>query len=136
MRGYQRRPCHSSPAPGGSDRYSLSITAGPFCIRKAILIHEPINTDTSAFCLSYSSPSIWVPLLPFLFLFFFLCSHSLRKTAVKFLYLSEDQHCARLDGRNNGGSVGGGASATDAGVLSRRAPSVAANQAALGPTRL
>lgn len=31
------------------------------------------------------------------------------------------------------GQWGGGASATDAGVLSLRAPSVAANQAALGP---
>lgn len=40
---------------------------------------------------------------------------------------------ARLDGRNNGGSAEGGAPATDVGVLSRRAPSVAANQGALRP---
>lgn len=54
------------------------------------------------------------------------------KTAVMFPSLSGgDQHCAKVDGRNNGGSVGGGAWATDAGVLSRRAPSAAANQAAL-----
>ena len=66
MRGYQRRPCHSTPAPGGSDRYSLSMTAGPFCIRKAILIHEPINTDTSG--VASATPP---PLFGFLFSFFF-----------------------------------------------------------------
>ena len=73
MRGYQRRPCLCTPAPGGSDRYSLSMTAGPFCIRKAILIHEPINTHTSGFasaappplfrslfsCVSVSLSALW-----------------------------------------------------------------------------
>lgn len=131
MRGYQRRPCHCTPAPGGSDRYSLSMTAGLFCIRKAILIHEPINTDTSGFA-SATPPPLFGCLFSVVF-FFFLFVHSVRKTAVKFSSLSEDQHCTRLDGRNNGGSVGGGASATDAGGLPWRAPSVAANQAALRP---
>lgn len=46
MQGYQWWPCHSTPAPGGSDRYSLSMAAWSFCIRKAILIHDPINTRT------------------------------------------------------------------------------------------
>lgn len=103
MQGYQRRPCRGTPAPGGSVRYSLSMTAGPFCIRKAILIHEPINTDTIGFASTTPPP-------PFgLFVsFFFFCNHW-GKAAVKLLYLSEDQRCARLDGRNNGGSMGGGA---------------------------
>lgn len=125
MWGYQRRPCHCTPAPGGSDRYSLSMTAESFCIRKAILIHEPINTDTRG-CVSATPPPLFGPR-------FFLFVQSERKTAVKFSSLSEDQRCARLDGRNNGGSAGGGSSATDAGVLSWRPPSVAANQAALRP---
>ncbi|KAF3688612.1 E3 ubiquitin-protein ligase PDZRN3-B [Channa argus] len=38
----------------------------------------------------------------------------LGKTAPKFLSLSADQHCARLDGRNHRASVGGAASATGA----------------------
>lgn len=62
MRGYQRRPCQRTPAPGGRDRYSLPMTARSFCVRKAILIHEPINRQ-KRFGLSYSSPSICVPLL-------------------------------------------------------------------------
>lgn len=49
MQGYQWWPCHSTPDPGGRDRYSLSMTAWSFCIRKAILIHDPINTHTSSF---------------------------------------------------------------------------------------
>lgn len=128
MRGYQQRPCHCTPAPGGSDRYSTSMTAGPFCIRKAILIHEPINTDTSGFA------SATPPLVGCLFssVFFSFCLLS-EKNTVKSVSLSVDQHCARLDGRNNGGSVGGGASATNARFLSWHAPSVAANQAALRP---
>lgn len=82
------------------------------------------------FRLSYSSLSIWGPLLYFFILLFI---QSQWKTAVKFWYLSEDQHCASVDGRNNEGSAGGGASATDVGVLSCGAPSAAANQAALRP---
>lgn len=46
---------------------------------------------------------------------------------------SLSQLCARCDGRNNAGSARCGASATDAGVLSWHAPSVAANQAAPRP---
>lgn len=83
MRGYQRRPCHSSPAPGGSDRYSLSITAGPFCIRKAILIHEPINTDTSGFA-SATPP----PPFGYLFsLFFFSFRAVIEKNSSKLVVL-------------------------------------------------
>ncbi len=60
---------------------------------------------------------------------------SVRKIAVKFSSLSEGSALCQSDGRNNGGSVGGGASATDAWALSRRAPSAAANHAALGPPK-
>lgn len=128
MWGYQLWPCHSTPAPGGSDRYSLCMTVGSFCISKAILIHDPVNTNTRGFA---SAPP---PLFGCLFssVIFFLFVHLVRKIAVKLSFLSGNQHCARLDGRNNEGSVGGGAS-TDAEVLSWWASSVAANQAALRP---
>lgn len=87
MRGYQRRPCHSSPAPGGSDRYSLSITAGPFCIRKAILIHEPINTDTSGFASATPPPPFGYLFSLFFSFFLFLFVQSLRENSSKVLVL-------------------------------------------------
>lgn len=85
MQGYQRRPCHNTPAPGGSDRYSLSMTAGPFCIRKAILIHEPINTDTSGFA-SATPPPLFGRLFSFFFFFFSFCAPS-EKNSSKVLVL-------------------------------------------------
>lgn len=127
MQGYQRRPCHSTPAPGGSDRYSLSMTAEPFCIRKAILIHEPINTDTSGF-----APSTPPPLFRCLFCFFFFLSCALgEKNSSKVLVLITGsalcqawwQKQWRVSGKRY----------IDAGVLSWQAPSVAANQAVLRP---
>lgn len=103
IQGYQLRPCRHTAAPGGSDRYSLSMTAGHFCTRKALLIHGPINTHTSRF--TSASPPPLFRFLFTLFLCFFVWSWWEKQQWS--LVLSVDRDGARLDGRDNGGSVKG-----------------------------
>lgn len=102
--GYQQRPCLCTPAPGGSDRYSLSVAARPFCIRKAILIHGPINTHTSGLT-SAAPPRLFG--CGFFFCIFSSSCPLRQKNSCKVLDLSVDQWCARLRGRNNEGSLEG-----------------------------
>lgn len=133
MQGYQLRPCRHAAAPGGSDRYSLRMTAVPFCTRKAILIHGPINTHTSSFTLAAPPP-----LFRFVFslsFFFSLCCLGEKNSIGVVSYLLI-RTVPRLDGRDNGGSVEGWPLATNAGVLSWCVSSVAANQRTLWPPTL
>lgn len=129
--GYQQRPCLCTPAPGGSDRYSLSVAARPFCIRKAILIHGPINTHTSGLT-SAAPPRLFG--CGFFFCIFSSSCPLRQKNSCKVLVLdlSVDQWCARLRGRNNEGSLEGCIS-YESRVLSCRASSVAANHVTLRP---
>lgn len=117
-RGYQWRPCHCTSAPGGSDRYPPPMTAGSFCIRKAILIYEPINTHTGHFT------SVAPPTLLGCFFFLVCIVRLVTKAPVKFWSLSSGhRHSARL----HEGSVG------HRGVLSWRCLSLPANQTVLRP---